>query len=48
VLVRLLLKLPSSSLGSALDAKDKSDIGVFEWVLGSKGVMNCVKKLFLN
>jgi hypothetical protein len=51
VLVRLLLKLPSSSLGSALDAKDKSEVdiaNVLGLVWGSKGVMICVKKLFLN
>ncbi len=37
--VRLLLKLPSSSLESALDAKDKSeaDIGKCEWCVGFKG-----------
>ena len=37
--VRLLLKLPSSSLGSALDAKDKSeaDIDWVEWGVGFKG-----------
>jgi hypothetical protein len=37
--VRLLLKLPSSSLGSALDAKEKSeaDIGKCGWVWVSKG-----------
>ena len=37
--VRLLLKLPSSSLGSALDAKDKSeaDIANVEWGVGFKG-----------
>jgi hypothetical protein len=47
--VRLLLKLPSSSLESALDAKDKSeaDIGKCGCVWGSKGVMICVKILFL-
>jgi len=37
--VRLLLKLPSSSLESALDAKDKSeaDIGKCGWCVGFKG-----------
>jgi len=37
--VRLLLKLPFSSLGSALDAKDKSeaDIANVEWGVGFKG-----------
>jgi len=37
--VRLLLKLPSSSLESALDAKEKSeaDIANVEWGVGFKG-----------
>ena len=44
--VRLLLKLPSSSLGSALDPKDIDIVNV-EWGVGFKGVMICLKKLFL-
>jgi len=43
------VRLLKSSLESALDAKDKSeaDIGKCGCVWGSKGVMICVKKLFL-
>ena len=49
VLVRLLLKLPSSSLGSDPKEKSEADIAnVLGLVWVSKGVMICVKKLFLN
>jgi len=46
--VRLLLKLPSSSLGSEPKEKSEADIAnVLGLVWVSKGVMICVKKLFL-
>ena len=45
--VRLLLKLPSSSLGSEPKEKSEADIGNVLGVWVSKGVMICVKILFL-
>jgi len=49
VLVRLLLKLPSSSLGSDPKEKSEADISnVLGFVCVSKRVMICGKILFLN